>query len=212
MNPATYQWQDSDRPVMRPLDAAAPLRLRHAVAGLHAGVIGAIAMVLWLMVGSVWHGRSIWVVPNLFASTFFGGNAYRNQLLITSWAGIALMIATYGVLGGVWGCVWREKKVRWLPLYGALAGVVAYFLLFDLLWRHVNPLVSLYGPDRQLQIAHVVWGMLLARSPMYARRISAAEAALPARESASFDPVAPEPARSDAMPSEPEVKSGEVIL
>jgi hypothetical protein len=168
------------------------LGLRHALAGLQAGVVGALALFACLMIGSLWDGRSIWVVPNLFATTFFGNEVYRNQLLRTSWAGLALTLAVYGLLGTIWGCIWRDERKAWLRLYGALAGLGIYFLFYSYLWRHVNPLVTLYAPDRQLQLGHVLWGLALARSPLYARRIADSTIAQVAY-------------------TEPEVRSGEVI-
>jgi hypothetical protein len=180
------------------------LGMRHALAGLQAGVLGALIMFLCLMIGSLWYGRSIWVVPNLFSTTFFGSDAYRNHLLRTSWAGVALIVAIYGTLGTVWGCIWREKRKPWLAVYGALAGLVVYFVFYDFLWLRVNPLVTLYAPDRQLELGHILWGMVLARSPLYARRIS--------------DSIVPSAGTSPKQPDEnqeadvPAVSSGEVIL
>jgi hypothetical protein len=171
--------------------------LRHALAGLQAGVLGALVLFACVMIGSLWDDRSIWVVPNLFATTFFGGNAYRNQLLRTSWTGIALIIAMYGALGVLWGCIWRDRRIPWLGFYGAVTGLCIYFLFFDSLWRHVNPLITLYAPDRQLQLGHVLWGIVLARSPLYSRRIADAVLNKP--------PVVQEVAAQ-------EISSGEVIL
>lgn len=169
---------------------------RFALAGLQAGVLGALALFFCLMVGSVWHGRSIWVVPNLFATTFFGGGVYRNHLMRTSWTGIALIVAVYGVLGTLWGLIWRDRRMPLLPLYGAVAGLLVYFFFFGFFLRHVNPLIALYAPDRQLQLGHLLWGMVLARSPLYARRI--AHSTSPSTAGAS---------EADAH----EVRSGEVI-
>ena len=178
--------------------------LRYALAGLEAGVVATFFLFAWLMVGSVWGGRSIWQMPNLFATTFFGGGVYRNHFMRASWTGVALIVAMYGVLGVLWGCFWRERRSPWLVLCGALAGLGVYFLFFDLLWNHMNPLITAYAPARQLQIGHVLWGMLLARSPMYARRIAIATSA----NSTS-------PQTAIAMPqlqeAEPAVRSGEVI-
>ena len=148
------------------------LAFRHAVAGLQAGVVGVLAMFACLMIGSLWHGRSIWVVPNLLSTTFFGVDAYRNQMLTTSWSGIALTITVYGALGTLWGCIWKDRSVRWLVVYGAVTGVAVYFFFYDFVWRHLNPLITLYAPDHQLEFGHAVWGMVLACSPLYSRRIS----------------------------------------
>jgi hypothetical protein len=176
--------------------------LRHALAGIHAGVLGALALLACLMIGSLWDNRSIWVVPNLFATTFFGSNAYRNQLARTSWAGLALILAVYGGLGMVWGLIWRDRRPAWLPLYGAAAGLLVYLVFYDFLWKHFNPLVTLYAPDRQLQIGHVLWGLILARSPSYSRHIAESLAAPPSQATAQD---------AAAEPGDSEVRSGEVI-
>jgi hypothetical protein len=173
------------------------LELRHALAGLQAGVLGALVMLAFLMAGSLLGRRSIWVVPNLLATTFFGSDVYRNQLLRTSWAGVALFVAIYGVLGMLWGCFWREDRKPWLGLYGAILGFTVYVLFYDFIWKHVNPLITLYAPNRQLQLGHVLWGMVLARSPKYARRIADSVVEPEGMKTLDQDPV--------------EVRSGEVI-
>ncbi len=185
--------------------------LRHALAGLQAGVLGSLALFACVMVGSLWEGRSIWVVPNLFATTFFGSDVYRNHLMRTSWTGIALIVAVYGVLGALWGSIWRDERTSsWLTLYGAIAGLGVYFVFYSFLWRHVNPLIALYAPDRQLQLGHVLWGMVLARSPVYARRI-AHSIASPSASSSSIGGTPTQPAPGDRDAASQEVRSGEVI-
>lgn len=158
---------------MFPANASRPgLSLRHALAGLQAGVTGALLMLGFLMIGSRWDQRSVWTIPNLFATTFFKNDIYRNEFVRSSWTGVALLVAIYGFLGILWGCAWRDERKRWLTLYGALAGLAVYFLFFDFIWQHVNALIALYGPNRQLIVGHILWGMVLARSPRYARRIA----------------------------------------
>jgi hypothetical protein len=174
--------------------------LRAALAGLEASVVGTFFLLGWLMLGSLWSGRSIWLMPNLFATTFYGGSVYRNHFLRASWTGVALIFVVYGILGVLWGSIWRERRQKWLALLGAIAGLAVYYLFFGLVWKHVNPLVAVYAPARQLQIGHVLWGILLARSPMYARRIANSTSAA-------------HPPTHAAEPQEaaPAVRSGEVI-
>ncbi|MGA2716556.1 MAG: hypothetical protein ABSG41_25965 [Bryobacteraceae bacterium] len=183
--------------------------LRHALAGIHAGVLGALAMLACVMAGSLWDNRSIWAVPNLFATTFFGSDAYRNQLVRTSWAGLALILAIYGVLGMVWGLIWGDTRKRWLPLYGVVAGLLVYLVFYDFLWKHANPLVTLYAPDRQLQVGHVLWGLILARSPKYSRHIAESMAAPSSVPPTPVPPMSTPPA--DVQDGAHEVRSGEVI-
>lgn len=172
--------------------------LRYALAGIHAGVLGALALIACLVIGSVWDHRSIWSVPNLFATTFFGSDAYRNQFVRTSWSGLALVVAVYGFLGMIWGFICGEKRKRFLAIFGAVAGLLVYFALYDFLWKRANPLVTLYAPDRQLQVGHLIWGLMLARSPKYSRRIA----------ESLREPSVPEPAVPDEIQA---VSSGEAI-
>jgi hypothetical protein len=181
--------------------------LRHALAGLQAGVLGAFVILACLMIGSLWDGRSIWFVPNLFATTFFGGAAYRNHFVRATWSGLAILFAAYGGLGAIWGWLWGDRQGSkdkpnsraMLRLFGAIAGILVYLIAYDLVWKHVNPLVILYAPARQLQVGHILWGIVLARSPLYARRIG--------------DTLAPPPVPQDVVHElgAPEVNSGEVI-
>lgn len=122
-------------------------------------------------VAALWIGRSIWAVPNLFSTVFYGDLAYQDEFLRTTWAGLAVIVVTYGILGGVWGCFWKERKPL-LAFLGALTGLATYYLLFSFFWARVDPLIPLYAPIRQLQVAHILWGAALARSPVYATRIS----------------------------------------
>jgi hypothetical protein len=84
---------------------------------------------------------------------------------------VAVFIAIYGALGILWGCIWRDESRPRLTLYGALFGIVVYYALFHFVWRRANGLIVLYAPVRTIALAHVLWGMILAKSPKYARRI-----------------------------------------
>ncbi|MDE3198690.1 MAG: hypothetical protein KGN84_20250 [Acidobacteriota bacterium] len=150
------------------------LKPRHWLGGLEAGVLGGIYMILWLMLGSSMLGRSVWNIPNLFATTFYGSRVYREEYLPASWSGIAVILAICGLVGILWGLVWREDRPAFLPLFGALVGLAVYFLIFDVVLQRVNPLVSVYAPLRLIQIGCVIWGMTLAKSPVFSRRIGEA--------------------------------------
>jgi hypothetical protein len=146
--------------------------LRHALAGLEAGILGAILMLAVVMLGASLNGRSIWVFPNLLATIFQGSGVYRNEYLNVSWAGVAVVLAIYGGLGAIWGLVWREQRKPGLMAFGAIVGLAVYYLFFRLIWPHWAPVISLYAPDRQLELGHILWGVALARSPKFARQIA----------------------------------------
>jgi hypothetical protein len=128
------------------------------------------------MLGSIFSRRSVWLVPNLFATTFYGPDAYGGLFHKYTWSGIALPLAIYAFVGALWGMIWGDERRRFLVLMGALAGFLVYLLLFGVIWRHLNPLFSLYAPSGSLRVAHVLWGMMLARSPGYSKEIASAYA------------------------------------
>jgi hypothetical protein len=183
------------RQVSHAQTGSAPLRLRHALAGLEAGVLGAVLMCGWLFLAGSWVRRSVWSVPNLFATTFYGPDAYANGFFRWSLAGMGLIVVLYGGLGILWGMIWQERQPAFLRLAGAATGLGVYVLFFDYIWPHANPLVALYAPNRQLQLAHVLWGIVLANSPRFARNI------------ASVTGV-----HGSAMDGAEEIRTGEVIL
>jgi hypothetical protein len=177
------------------------ITLRHALAGLQAGMLGALVMLGWLMLSSIALRRSIWVLPNLFATAFYGPAAYQNHFLRSSWPGLALILTIYATGGIVWGILYgalrpTDRRPPFLPLLGAVTGLLVYFIFFGLIWKRLDPLIPLYSPDRQMQIAHVLWGLMLARTHLYSRRIAAATSGV------TVEPAPQEPA---------EVRSGEVM-
>ena len=149
--------------------------LTYAFAGLEAGVTGVIWMFACAFLSAAyWNSSGLWSMPNLFATVFYGDYAYEGDFRRSTGAGIALIVVIYGLLGLLWGCFWKENRKPLMSFYGALTGLAVYFVSFSFIWTRLNPLIPLYAPVRQLEIAHILWGMALARSPGYARRIAVA--------------------------------------
>jgi hypothetical protein len=59
-------------------------------------------------------------------------------------------------------------------------GMVIYYLFWDFIWPHADPMIADYAPLREVQLGHILWGLALARSPAYARRIQRALTPAPA--------------------------------
>src|ERR1043166_851100 len=102
------------------------IRPRHLLAGLQAGVLGALFMIVWFMLGSRLARRSMWEIPNLLATTFYGSSVYQEQYLRSSWSGVAVILAVCGFGGIVWGMVFRDRRPPFLAFIGALAGLAVY--------------------------------------------------------------------------------------
>jgi hypothetical protein len=177
-----------------------PGLLLSAMAGLQAGIVGVAWMFACFLTAAFWNGQSIWSMPNIFSTVFYGENVYADDFSRRTWAGMALIVVLYGLLGAIWGCIWKDRRKSLLSIFGALAGLAIYYLFFDFIWIHANPLIPLYAPARQLQVAHILWGIALARSPGYSRRI----------ERAIAPPVLPEAAGGSGQEAAA-IVSGELI-
>jgi hypothetical protein len=184
--------------------------LTYAFAGLEAGITGVIWMFACFFVASYWNSSGLWSVPNLFATVFYGDYAYEGDFRRSTWAGIALIVVIYGLLGLVWGCFWKDNRKPLLSFYGAMTGLAVYFIFFHFIWTRLNPLIPLYAPARQLEVAHILWGAALARSPGFARRIAAATLPPPVYTAPVY-PAVPSPPNPPGGHDEAESVSGEVI-
>ncbi len=153
-----------------------------AFAGLQAGIVGVLWMFLCFFASAILTGSGIWSVPNLFATPFHGEYAYQNEFFRSTWAGIALLVVIYGSLGALWGMLWRMRRPPLFSFAGAIMGVVIYYLFWDFIWPHANPLIADYAPLREMQLAHILWGLALAKSPAYAARIASALAPVAAHQ------------------------------
>jgi hypothetical protein len=145
------------------------------LAGLSAGMFGALAMLAWLGVASVYYRRSFWAVPNLLASTFHGEGALRWGFASTTPVGVAIFLLIYSALGSLFGLIAQDRTT---PARTALIGMIValgwYYVSFGPLWTAINPLVPLYVQDRPLLAGHLIYGGLLGRMPSYLRRLRSA--------------------------------------
>jgi hypothetical protein len=145
-----------------------------ALAGIQAGIVGALILLGYLALDSKWHSRSIWTIPNLMASTFYGESAFRSGFGPRTSAGLALLLFIYGVLGALFGLVIRDHGSRMrVTLLGLIFATGWFFLSFEFLWTHINPMVRIYSPDRAMLVGHLLYGGVLGRRfPAYLRAIS----------------------------------------
>lgn len=157
---------------MSPGNAARPTWFL-ALAGIQAGTVGALILLGYLALDSAWHRRSIWTVANLLASTFYGESAFRQGFAASTSTGVALLLLLYGILGLLFALVVRDHGTRTrVLLAGLIYGTGWFFLSFDILWKHVNPMVQIYSPDRAMLVGHLLYGGVLGRGfPVYLQSI-----------------------------------------
>jgi hypothetical protein len=152
-----------------------------ALAGVESGVIGGVFMLAWLALLSLLQGRSIWSIPNLLASTFYGEAALRRGFRWTSLSGVALhliMTAMAGLMFGVAaGGIASRGRVM---LLGFASGMAWYFLWLGFFWKLMNPMVPVYGSGGGMLLAHLGLGYFLGSFPKYWSELKSAPAPTPA--------------------------------
>jgi hypothetical protein len=163
------------------------------LAGLQAGVLGALAMLAWLGVNAIAMRRGFWTAANLMSSAFYGESGLRAGFARHTVAGIAFYLLVYGALGMAFAVAagGRARGVRML-LVALVAALAWYYLWFDVILAKMAPLVSLLHAERPTMLGHLVYGAFLAGVPRMVPRPPA-------------PPLAPEPLvdAASAAPSEP---------
>jgi hypothetical protein len=166
--------------------------LSAALAGLQAGMLGALCMLTWLGIDSSWDRRGFWNNENLFATFFYGDNAIHAGFGLKTMPGLALYLIVYSALGCIFVLAVRN---RFRPLRRFLAALIFamgwFYLSFHLLWKGVMPLVYLLYADRPMILGHLIWGACLYRFPAYLPQAESPSA--PALASEPLEPAEPVP-------------------
>jgi hypothetical protein len=153
-----------------PAAAQQPVRPVHAtfLAGLQAGMMAVIVMLAWLGVSALWQGHTFWTTPNQMATLFHGGAAIRAGIGPFTPSGIALYVVSYSLLGAVFAMIApRSLTGLGMMLAGVLVAVGWYCLWFRVLGQSMMPLVWMLHAERPTVFGHVLYGVLLARFPVY---------------------------------------------
>jgi len=174
-----------------PAPVPRPDGLTASLAGLQAGMLGAFWMLAWLGLSATWQKRSFWTAENLMATAFYGGAAIRPEFTRETFAGLALYLMIYSLLGALLSAVVRDRLPRGRALL--LSVVVAmswYYLSFRLIWKAALPLVFLLHATQATVFGHVIYGVVLGRFPLYLypKPVKVVEPAPPEPESGSGEP------------------------
>jgi hypothetical protein len=143
-------------------------RLCSALAGLEAGILGALCLLLWLAAGALLAGQAAWSVPVRLVTVAFGREVYRDGLFAAASAGVALQLFGGGLAGILFGLIqraaWASSRVA---LVGLAYGLGWYYLAYEVLLRRIGLGPHLELPRRSLLLAHVVFGLVLAAHPRF---------------------------------------------
>jgi hypothetical protein len=138
------------------------------LAGVEAGVLGGLFVIVWLGILSLLQGRSLWSVPNLLASTFYGEVALRRGFRWSSLSGVALQLTVSSFAGLLFGLAVSGISSRSRVMFlGVATGLAWYFLSVGVFWKYVNPMVPLYARGSGMLLAHLGMGVFLGSFPRY---------------------------------------------
>src|ERR1700719_3042137 len=90
-------------------EARVPGALSALLAGLQAGMLGALWMLAWLGVGAAWQNRGFWNSENLFATAFYGSDAVRSNFGLRTVTGLALFLLLSSLLAGIHSLSLRRR-------------------------------------------------------------------------------------------------------
>ena len=150
-----------------------PLFLR-ALAGLETGILGALLLLGWFILDALYQGQHWYAFPNLWATMFYGNDAFSMRAGWATTAGISLHLSNLGFAGLLFGVVWRWNSRFWISL---LAGIVWSMLwhwgMSAGLWKTFSPLVPRLMPQPATWLALFLFGVCLSRLPKRAQSIAA---------------------------------------
>src|ERR1700677_227746 len=145
-----------------------PAVLSATLAGLKAGMVGALWMLAWLGISAAWQNQGFWNSENLFATMFYGSDAVRADFSLKTLPGLALYLLLYSLLGGIFALAIRRRASSGrLMLIGIIFGLGWFYVSFHLLWKSVMPLVYLLSPDRPMMLGHLIYGACVGRFPVH---------------------------------------------
>lgn len=158
-------------------------RLDRALAGLQAGTVGVLTMLLWLGVCSAWQREDFWSSPNLLAGACYPSDAFNTGLAWSTVFGVALYILFYGVMGTLFALAASRPMTRLrLALIAMTLSLGWYWITYRWLWRAVLPLAALLHGGRAAVVGHLIYGALLGRFPRYLPRVPVPETIPPVSE------------------------------
>ncbi len=148
--------------------------LPRVLAGIETGVLGGLAMLVWLAFSSSLELRSAWVAPNLFGAVLAGGPPLEPGFSWLTVSGLGLHLAVTGAAGLLFGLALADSPNRLrVVLLGIIAGLLLYYGSQYWLWRKLGRYVLAYLPPRPAFLAWLIYGLALGFVPAARRRLGA---------------------------------------
>ncbi|MGC4050251.1 MAG: hypothetical protein QM757_12795 [Paludibaculum sp.] len=153
----------TQEPSGAPLTKGLSERACRFVAGVDTGFVGAIVVLGWLMFHSWLSGEFWWAKLNVAGALFYGSPVYTMGLGRASFAGAALLLVLYALLGGLFGLIARQSGFTRNLLLGMLLAMTWHLFAQRFFWRRLDSFGPAYFPVLSTLPAHLIFGLSLSR-------------------------------------------------
>lgn len=133
--------------------------------GVQLGVIGGVLMLAWFALISPVMGNPWWLIPNLFASHFYNAQQVYLGPGIVTIVGMALQIATSGLVGCLNGLLTPGGR-----LWGLGSALLWYLFCLLFLWKRIAPLMLAQAIQPVLWTGYFLFGSTLGWQQYLVRR------------------------------------------
>jgi hypothetical protein len=141
------------------------------LAGLQAGTIGICWTLAWMGFSAAVQGRSFWTAENLMATVLQRSGTVSHGFGAGTVRGLAVYLLAYSLFGAAFASAVGERFTGAMRvLLGVVVSVGWYCLWFRMWGQTAMPLVWLLHAERATEFGHVIFGILVARFPMYLER------------------------------------------
>ncbi len=145
--------------------------LIRTLAGVQAGVLGGAAVLLWILFASSLSERSPWVLVNMIAGVFYGGQSRGSDFGWMTLAGAAVHILQCALASILFAVAMRRRSyvpsLATAMLYVATVGWIAK----SFVWKTFNPTLANIAPTFAVSTGFFILGLALSFLPWLEREL-----------------------------------------
>ncbi len=147
-------------------------RVCSGLAGLEAGILAGLCLLLWQAISSLMTGEVAWQTSVALVTAVFGQAVRRDGMVTSVTAGLALQLSGGGIAGILFGLVLRTRwAARRVVLTGLVLGIGWYYLAYEIVLRTI--VARRYPPSLRLPLiaSHLAFGLALSVYPRFWRAL-----------------------------------------
>lgn len=146
-------------------------RIARILAGIHAGVLAGVAILVWMVLISLIAGESAWRIPNLLASVFYGPQALRGGFGRVTLAGISLHLLQCALAAVVFSVWMPEAPYRRTLLVSLLYAAALAWTANSFVWKSLYSFLPSLMPAAAVWTGFGLFGLFLSFVPWLRRRL-----------------------------------------